>query len=105
MVDFSKLIKPKGKIFAEKIVTIDGLKRMAPSREEVILYGKPYVFNGECYMRTDRVEDIEEIRLAMTVKCSVCKADIDCACDQFLAPHPLPFTVHLERLEAACRAH
>lgn len=50
---------------------------------------------------TERIKDIEEIRLAMTVECPICKADIGCACDQFLAPHPLPFTVHVERLGAA----
>lgn len=52
-------------------------------------------------MLTERIKDIEEIRLAMTVVCPICKADIGCACDQFTAPHSLPFTVHVERLGVA----
>lgn len=52
-------------------------------------------------MKTTFVEDREQIRLAMTVSCPVCSADIGCLCDQFQSPHDLPFHVHVERYEAA----
>jgi hypothetical protein len=51
--------------------------------------------------RPEIVESIDDIRIAMSIICPICEADTECACDQFQAPHALPFTVHIERLEVA----
>jgi hypothetical protein len=45
-----------------------------------------------------RVLDPMDVAFAMRVQCPICNADEGCLCDQFTAPHELPFHVHIERL-------